>query len=918
MRAFTLPLSLVCIVVFADCSSAGVEVLRKEQVGVTVHRGVEKRTVETSSDQSRIDRRENTVTLPDFATSQNELGGERAVQEDPDQKLRVTIGEGWHHYKAKEYNKALACFTAGSEATDVETRQNGLSGLAYTFMRLGQDRKAVALFADLFEQGYRPEETGAALVQLLIETDRIEEAREVLERVPVIVAKRWRNPLERKILRRQMDAAISAANPTAILEVLKRNHKKLKLCEETEQYYKAALVLQKKGVMVPAGNLLQALASCRMKDKEWQLRLLSHRLRPMGDKELVQALGAQVRSSNLARPDLLKLGKSMLWQRLERSKPDSPIYRQLAQALVDLDPNDVMAVPLLAWSCYQQGDYTCSISSFRWLLAREPHNQEYLLGLCYGLQASGRPLEAIMAIREFPGKVGEQPRTQLVNLYFELGQKEYEASRFTTAEAHLNSAAEVDPGRRDVQELLSWARYRLGRPESLLALLLAQYKHKPGIGTAQVYVDILKATGRDSEKNLFMAELAKSDNPDLRRMAADDYYLRGWPMSAAFIAGDSHTCYAGCDKPQIDNTLSFRAREGDSGSSRLFAMAYTADVQSPTPAGRLWDVRLSPIHLDNGEFQDRPLIGSSYRMLYDSQVDVRESNPTIDVLQLDMGIRQEGDFPWQIRLGTTPISGPVEPRPTFLLSFWNEKWRLNLEQEAVRESRLSWVGMEDPYSQNSWGRVLRTGAELERTFSLKGPWWFSVASEYKYYWGEHVADNQQLSASVSWGKTDQWLGMTRDVGLFLETKGFERNTNFYTYGYGGYFSPELMLIAGPFIHVTKERSSDFWWDGSLSTGYTYHRAASAPRYWEPDSSMPVTDIIQRYSGSEESNLAVDARLRGLYSLGGAWFVGAELAINNSSDFTEFQGALILRYRFGQGTAFCLTPRQNENSFIPIR
>ena len=82
--------------------------------------------------------------------------------------------------------------------------------------------------------------------------------------------------------------------------------------------------------------------------------------------------------------------------------------------------------------------------------------------------------------------------------------------------------------------------------------------------------------------------------------------------------------------------------------------------------------------------------------------------------------------------------------------------------------------------------------------------------------------------------------------------------------------------------------------------------------------MPVIDITQRYPGSEESNLAVDARLRGLYSLGGSWFVGAELAINNSSDFTEFQGALMLRYRFGQGAAFCFTPSQNESSFIPIR
>jgi len=845
MRAIVLSLGFILLIVFASRSSAEMEVQRMEQSGVTVQQRTSKGKTQTWSEPIQIDRHKQGGIVPGVANPQKEPGQESAVEEDPDRAFLNVIANGWSYYNAKKYAKAADCFTTGSKAAGIVTRQNALFGLAFSLMRLGTPRKAIALFTELFNQGYRPQESGAALLQLLIQVDRLQEARGLLKRMPAVVAKKWR------------------------------------------------------------------------------YRLLLHRLRLLNDQELMKALAAYGQSQ-LAGHELITIGKGILWQRLDHREPGSAIYQRLAKALVALDPNDSKAVDLVAWSCYQQKDYVCSNRYFKQLLKRDPLNKEYLLGLGYGLKAIGRPLEAIAVIRKFPGKLNDKTRNLLVDLYFALGKDAYKAARFSSAQKYLESAANVDPGRSDVQELLCWVKYHLGRPESLLDLLLAKYKQQPQTKTARTYAEILQAAGRERDRGLFMAELAKSDNPNLRRLAADDYYSKGWPTRAAFIAGDGHTCYAGCDKPQLDNTFSLRWHKGAKGSSLLNVMADTIEAQIPTPSGRQWNMQISSMHIYNGKVQENSIIGSYYRRLLDAQVNAREIDSSIDVLQLDMVTSQEGDSPWGFQLGTTPIGGPVAPQPTFFIDFLGEKWQLKLTQESVRESRLSWIGMEDPYSQKNWGRVLRTGLQVQRRFSLDGPWWVSVESEYKYYWGENVENNQHLAASVSWGKSDRWLGLTRALGLFAGAKGFERNSDFYTYGHGGYFSPALMLIAGPFIHLTGESCTNFWWDGHLSAGYEYYRTDNAPRYWHIDneasdsSSLSINDAFQRYTGTGKSQLTVDARLRGLYHLGDSWFLGAEAAINNNSDFTEIQAAVTLRYRFGRGAAFCFTPQRREDSFIPTK
>jgi thioredoxin-like negative regulator of GroEL len=845
VRAIALGLGLTYIIVFANCSSAEIVIQRKEQNGVLLQQNTLKEEVETVPEQIQINRHQQRVLLPNFATPPNTLGQERAVEQDPDQVFREVIADGWRYYQAKEYSKAIDCFTAGSKTVEKDTRQNALFGLAYCFMKLGRSHKAIALFNDLFNQGYKPQDSGAALLQLLFKVNRLQEARKLLKRMPATVVKKW------------------------------------------------------------------------------QLRLLPHRLSLLNDQELMKALTAYNRSQ-LAGPTLVELGKGLLWQRLDQGKKDTSIYQQLAETLVALDPDDSKAVALLAWNCYQQKDYGCSNRYFNQLLKRDPLNNEYLLGLGYGLKAIGNPLDAIAALRHFPGKLDDKTRDLFVDLYLALAQDAYKAAEFNPAEKYLESAAKMDPERSDVQELLCWVRYQLGRPESLLDLLLAKYIQQPGTGTARAYFEILQSTGREREKDLFIAELAKSDNPDLRGIAADDYYSKGWPIRAASINRDIRTCYAGCDKPQIDNTISLRWRKGDIGSSRLDVMSYTANAQIPTSDGRQWEIQMSPLYLSSGTVEEGSVIGSYYRMLLDPHTNTREIGSSTDVLQLDLATSQESNSPWRFQLGTTPIGGPIAPQPTFSIDFFGEKWGLDVKQEPVRESRLSWVGMEDPYSQNNWGRVLRTGPEVQRRYSLDGPWWISVKSEYKYYWGENVESNQHLAASVSWGKSDLWLQLNRTVGLFAGAKGFERNSNFYTYGHGGYFSPALMFIAGPFINLAGRSCSDFWWDGHLSAGYEYYRTDDAPRYWHPDyqvsasTSQSINDVNKQYTGSEGSQLAVDGRLRGLYHLGGSWFLGAEAAINNSSNFTEIQAAVMLRYRFGEGGAFCLTPQRIDDAFIPIK
>ncbi|MCA1743085.1 MAG: BCSC C-terminal domain-containing protein [Desulfovibrionales bacterium] len=231
-------------------------------------------------------------------------------------------------------------------------------------------------------------------------------------------------------------------------------------------------------------------------------------------------------------------------------------------------------------------------------------------------------------------------------------------------------------------------------------------------------------------------------------------------------------------------------------------------------------------------------------------------------------------------------------------------WSIELRQGSVMDSLLSAIGQKDPYSRKKWGRVVHSGIKANKNFDLQESFWLSVQGEYDYYWGKNVADNHRLGGNVSLGQTRDLYGMEFSSGLSLTAFHYQNNQNFYTLGHGGYFSPDHFVLAGPFIRLLTPRCKDYWIDFSASLGWMNYKSSQAPHYRKVSQSsllnmnVPARNDFQgKYPSEDKAGLAMTLELQGMKLLTRNLALGGMAGINNSSDHTQWQAGLMLRYFF---------------------
>jgi len=278
---------------------------------------------------------------------------------------------------------------------------------------------------------------------------------------------------------------------------------------------------------------------------------------------------------------------------------------------------------------------------------------------------------------------------------------------------------------------------------------------------------------------------------------------------------------------------------------------------------------------------------------------------------------KQGQKNWDFTLGSTPLNGISSIRPTFSASYTAPLWKIRIEQSCVKESILSWIGQDDPYYAKSWGRVLKSGVIGQKTFNLNRPYWFSIKGSHHYYWGENIEGNHGIGMSLSIGRTDDWKQFIRNMGFFAHATSFQDNHSFYTYGHGGYYSPELQVVVGPFGRLTSQKCKVYWLDLQLSFGLSMQNTKDAPHYRNPDLGglnpgfIGHPDLTGRYKGENKFDASVNAKIRGMRHIGNNWYIAGSASINNAAGFQEIQAGAFVQYHFSdtKGNALCDAQRQ---------
>ncbi len=207
----------------------------------------------------------------------------------------------------------------------------------------------------------------------------------------------------------------------------------------------------------------------------------------------------------------------------------------------------------------------------------------------------------------------------------------------------------------------------------------------------------------------------------------------------------------------------------------------------------------------------------------------------IDFLHISDGARRsmdgvEGVFglwtnTFNAEIGFTPSSAEIPPAVTGRLyahHTWDQ-WDVHaaVEQYGIKQSYLSYVGQKVFYNgeEYQWGRVLKQGVTVGLSYDSDVTYTLDLFY-YPKIFAENVIENSEskVSASAVYHTPTEKFAFL-DWGAVAVYDSFETNSDLFTYGYGGYFSPQNFWLVSAVLDVGDYVGEDTYYRFEGALGY---------------------------------------------------------------------------------------------------
>jgi len=257
---------------------------------------------------------------------------------------------------------------------------------------------------------------------------------------------------------------------------------------------------------------------------------------------------------------------------------------------------------------------------------------------------------------------------------------------------------------------------------------------------------------------------------------------------------------------------------GSPGMSQIDAVTVPSSWVLAQSDGARFIGRADAVWLDAGSWSAaaEPLLGTVE--LAPASAPLRTSSHTQAGLSPAVGY-QTGSL--AVDVGATPL-GFLLPNVVGGIE-WTPTWHtidvsLGVARRAVTSSELSYAGLRDPVTGTSWGGVVQTGPYAgfgiyREDYDVSGSVRFSEIT------GTRVTDNQLAAArlSTSW-KFVSRPDMHADAGVTINYWNYQRNLSNYTFGSGGYYSPQSYLSLATPVELTGNRAG---WSYRMRAAVSY-------------------------------------------------------------------------------------------------
>ncbi|MES3081877.1 cellulose synthase subunit BcsC-related outer membrane protein [Sphingomonas faeni] len=365
--------------------------------------------------------------------------------------------------------------------------------------------------------------------------------------------------------------------------------------------------------------------------------------------------------------------------------------------------------------------------------------------------------------------------------------------------------------------------------------------------------------------------------------------------------------------PRAEMKLGFRERSGETGLSEMRELSGTATLSTGVAGGRV-SVSATPVVIDSGRPTGSALARFGRNATPEAQ-GIVNALPSV-LTQADtqhasgVAVAASYDSPGvRIEVGSTPIgfdntevTWGFTGKPKISRTVSAQGW---VKREPVTDSVVSYAGTRDPVTGERWGQVMRTGGGASLSWDDEGTGVYADVSGYRYT-GENVRQNRGYQANAG-----GYLPLYRDGhstltgGLNLNWQAFDNNQNYFTYGHGGYFSPQSFLSMSLPIRYAYNSTR---WEGRLGVapGYQSFEQDRAPIYpTDPNAQAALdalkarnTDVRSYYDSLSNTGFAFSADGSLFYRLSPNTRIGASASANTFGTYDDYRSTFELRQSLG--------------------
>ncbi|SFS44543.1 Tetratricopeptide repeat-containing protein [Succinivibrio dextrinosolvens] len=267
-----------------------------------------------------------------------------------------------------------------------------------------------------------------------------------------------------------------------------------------------------------------------------------------------------------------------------------------------------------------------------------------------------------------------------------------------------------------------------------------------------------------------------------------------------------------------------------------------------------------------------------------------------DNYKINLGVTPVGKH------GTTLVGGVLFKYPVTQ----NGELRFNASRSAVKDSLLSYYGYKDELSGTYWGGVTKNGLKLEYGYDdgfLGG----YLGGSYYNYKGKNVLSNKNVGLNgglyVHPFKPTMYQDLT--VGFDLNYEEYKYNENYFTFGHGGYFSPQKYFVASIPVNY-KKKTENLELNANISLGYQNYHEDESPYYPTNADYQDAAEFLANYGfiqsaiypAKDKSGIGGSAKITLDYYLLDDLLIGGKIGYNTFGEYKEMTEMLYIKSVLG--------------------